>query len=214
MKTEKRISRSSLWRKLTQVCGTVMFLTSAIVCGADSEVNPVFRNGDFNTLRKLNPVMVKLWQKKGNVCVNDMDAAPWLFNSSNSKLEMCEHPDGPENHYAKLSSGVLYQLHYGNAKNYRISFRAKGPGEVRLFFYRYHADEKRKLKYIATKIAAGRIKLGPEWKEYSYVFRKEFDDEVFAPAFQQLSGDVCLDDVVVTEEPGLQHHNDDGKKVK
>ncbi|MBO4304904.1 MAG: hypothetical protein J6A21_10000, partial [Lentisphaeria bacterium] len=175
-------------------------------------VGPVFKNGDFNTPRKLNETQVKLWKKKGNVCVNNLDAAPWQFNKPNSKLELCAHPDKEKDLYAKLSSGILYQLHYGIAKSYRVTFRAKGPGEMRLLFYRYHADEKRRIKYFGTKSAASKIKLGDEWKEYSFDFRKEFDDEVFAPAFVNLSGEVCIDDVVIAEEAELQYHGKEKKK--
>lgn len=175
-------------------------------------VGPVFRNGNFNTLRKLNPVQVKLMQKNSNAAVDDTMPLAWLFNGRNCKLEMCRNPDNAGDHYVKLTGGILYQLHFGKARFYRITFRAKGPGKMRLFAYRYHADEKRKPKYISTKILVPGLILGEDWKNYSYVFRKEFDDEVFAPAFKNLSGEVCLDDVVITEEADLQYHNYDGTK--
>lgn len=176
-------------------------------------VGPVFRNGNFNTLRKLNPVQVKLMQKNSNAAVDDTMPLAWLFNGRNCKLEMCRNPDNAGDHYVKLTGGILYQLHFGKARIYRITFRAKGPGKMRLFAYRYLADENRKIKkYISTKILVSGLALGEDWKSYSYVIRKEFDDEVFAPAFVHLSGEVCLDDVVITEEADLQYHNCDGTK--
>ena len=151
-------------------------------------------------------------QKNSNAAVDDTMPLAWLFNGRNCKLEMCRNPDNAGDHYVKLTGGILYQLHFGKARFYRITFRAKGPGKMRLFAYRYHADEKRKTKYISTKILVPGLILGEDWKNYSYVFRKEFDDEVFAPAFKNLSGEVCLDDVVITEEADLQYHNYDGTK--
>ena len=186
---------------ILSVFGTAVLLASAAVCGAEQAEAPLFINGDFNKLWKLNDVQIKLWEKKGNVCVNNTAAAAWTLNTSNSKLEMCAHPDKEKDFYVKLSSGILYQLFFGRAKCYKVTFRAKGPGTLKLLFYRYHADAKRKIRYINTKVGANKIPLGEDWKEYSFTYKKEFDDEVFAPAFVYGSGEVCFDDVTFTEVP-------------
>ncbi|MBO4304905.1 MAG: hypothetical protein J6A21_10005 [Lentisphaeria bacterium] len=199
MKREIRISRHN--SVILSVFGTIVLLASAAVCGAEQAEAPLFLNGDFNKPWKLNEVQIKLWEKRGNVCVNNTAAVAWTLNTKNSKLELCAHPDREKDFYVKLSSGILYQLFYGRAKCYKVSFRAKGPGTLKLLFYRYHADAKRKINYFGTKVGANKIQLGEDWKEYSFTYKKEFDDEVFAPAFAQVAGEVCFDDVTFTEVP-------------
>ena len=201
MRRDTNSNQSSLRGISTRILNSVIFLAGIAVYGAETTAKSVFQNGDLNAIQKMNPVRVKQLQKNNNVAVDDIMPLSWFFNGKNSKLEMCQNPDNPKDYYAKLTGGVLCQIYYGKAKNYRITFRAKGPGKMRFSAYRYIADENRKIKkYIGTKILVSGLTLGEEWKHYSYVLRKEFDDEVFAPAFVHRTGEICIDDVVITDE--------------
>ena len=180
-----------------------------------AEEPPVYRNGNFNTLQKLNEVQVRLFAKKGRSAVNNMMPFSWQFNQNNAKLEMVLHPGSKDDYYVKQLSGALYQLHYGRKRNYRITFRAKGDGKLKFQCYRYRANDKRKItKSLPTRTFMNGQKLEKDWKKYSFVLRKEFADEIFATAFINVGGVVEFDDVVITPEADLVYHHYDEKKQK
>ena len=179
-----------------------------------AEEKPFFYNGNFNELQKLNAVQVKLFAKKGQGAVNDTIPRYWHFNHPNAKVEMVQHPGSKDNYYLRLTSGAMYQIHYGKKKNYRVTFRAKGD-KLKLQLYRYLTDGNRKLlKGLGARTVIAGQKLENDWKTYSITFRKEHANEVFAVAFINNGGVLEVDDVVITPEADLEYHHYNDKKQK
>ncbi|MBP5182470.1 MAG: DUF4838 domain-containing protein, partial [Lentisphaeria bacterium] len=167
-----------------------------------------FVNGDFNKVRKMNDTQKRIYKGLNRTYVNGVWAPPWLLNDKGA-MELRLHPDSRDDYFVKLD-GTLYQIHYGRARDYTVTFRAKGNGKLAAKYFRYHylPETKGKLKYISTGAGIPSMVLAPEWKEYRYEVHKEFDDEIFAPVFTRLSGEVFIDDVKVTEGPRLLYHNE------
>ena len=123
-------------------------------------------------------------------------------------MELCLHPDSKDDYYVKLN-GTMYQSHLGRGKDYTVTFRAKGNGKLSAGYYRYHYTPKTKaMRYIALKNELPSIKLTDDWKVYRYEVHKQYDDEIFAPVFTSLSGEVCIDDVKITDGPRLLYHDE------
>ena len=128
-----------------------------------------FSNGNFNKKRKLNKTVIANMAKKGHFAVNNIMPSGWLFNGKNGKLELCSHKENENDCYVKLFNGILYQLHYGDAKNVKIRFRAKSDdgGKLKLNLYRYRMENRKSRKNLPTKTAISALPLEKNWKEYT-----------------------------------------------
>ncbi|OQA82645.1 MAG: hypothetical protein BWY31_03128 [Lentisphaerae bacterium ADurb.Bin242] len=156
-----------------------------------------WKNGSFDNVVSYPASKIKNWKIK-----DGKGPLFWSLNGDSGAFSMGLHPES-KNYYLTLSGGAIYQFYNGGERAFRIRFRASGKGSlaVRLFRYRLSEDGKRTglpsitLATIQTDSTA--------WKEFSYSYEKSVSREYCALVFQHVSGEINIDDVIITPTPTL-----------
>ncbi|OQA87195.1 MAG: hypothetical protein BWY31_00907 [Lentisphaerae bacterium ADurb.Bin242] len=162
--------------------------------GAET-VSAPWKNGTFDFVHKYGREKMQKW-----IIPDSVGPGSYNLNTNTGKLEMCLHPGSATDYYARLEDGIFYQLYYGvfDTLDYRIRMRLSGHGTLGLRLFRYDYTTG-KHKFINSIELVREIKLdSDEWKSYTFTYRKQFKNEIFALAFRHVDGTVNIDDVFIT----------------
>ena len=159
--------------------------------GAESNNSP-WKNPGFDRVRTNKIGQWKSWT------IPDGRPDGWQSNHKKGHVELPLHPASNGNRYLKLKAGTIFQIYREKAKTYRIRMKVSGNGTFRLGIYPYQDKGNGKLKHNPTVMLATVPVNSKEWKELTFTYNRQRENEIPGVALYHVKGEINLDDVQIT----------------